>query len=58
MLRLSDRQKAFALMSAPALRTIASAQPSTLKGLEETLGAGRFRYGVFAARIISAWIAS
>src|SRR5262249_30248119 len=33
MLRLSDRQKAFALMSAPALRTIVSAQPSTLKGV-------------------------
>ena len=40
MLRLSDRQKAFALMSAPALRTIVSAQPSTLKGVRRNFGSG------------------
>src|SRR6516225_900067 len=40
MLRLSDRQKAFAPMSAPALRTIASAQPSTLKGVRRNFGSG------------------
>src|SRR5215472_16048765 len=40
MLRLSDRRKAFALMSAPALRTIVSAQPSTLKGVRRNFGSG------------------
>ena len=42
------------LISAPVLRkSIVSAEPSTLKGVSDSV-----RYGVFAARIMSAWIAS
>src|SRR5215813_15114707 len=58
-LRFQLGEKAFALMAAPVLRRpIVSAQPGTLKGVRRSFGSGPVRYGVFAARIISAWIAS